>query len=71
MLLAKSSGTFLKKVTGRVTFNCDQGQLVSEAIEKSIETGEGQIIEMTSIGLDSDGIEVSNFTFEWTIKVRN
>lgn len=71
MLLAKNSGTFLKKVTGRVTFNCDQGQLVSEAIEKSIETGEGQIIEMTSIGLDSDGIEVSNFTFEWTIKVRN
>jgi len=71
MLLAKSSGTFLKRVTGRVTFTCKDGKLVDEVIAKTIETEEGQIIKMTSIGMDSEGIEVSNFTFEWTIKVRN
>ena len=70
MLVAHNKGSFSKKATGKITFTCKDGKLVEQAITKAVETGEGQIIKMTSYGINSDGIEVSNFTFEWTIKLK-
>ena len=40
------------------------------SIEKAITTGEGQTIWMNSIGTNAEGIQVSSFNFEWTIKVK-
>ena len=60
-----------KKATGRINFICNDGYKVDAAIKKTIETGEGQTIWMNSIGTNEEGIEVSNFNFEWTIKVRS
>lgn len=71
MLVAHNEGSFSKKATGKITFSCNDGNLVDQAIEKAIKTGEGQIIRMTSVGINSEGIEVSNFTFEWTIKLKS
>ncbi|RIA09139.1 uncharacterized protein DUF4442 [Flavobacteriaceae bacterium MAR_2010_72] len=71
MLVANNNASFLKKATGRITFKCEQGDLVDTAIAKAIETGEGQAIWMNAIGRNADGIEVSNFNFEWTIKVKS
>lgn len=70
MLVATNNGTFTKKATGRISFICTDGHKVDEAIKKTIETGEGQTIWMNSVGTNEDGIEVSNFNFEWTVKVR-
>ena len=70
MLVAHNEGSFSKKATGKIIFTCKDGNLVDQAIAKAIETGEGQIIKMTSTGINSEGIEVSNFTFEWTIKLK-
>ena len=70
MLVAHNEGSFSKKATGKITFTCKDGNLVEKAISKAIQTGEGQIIKMTSYGINSEGIEVSNFTFEWTIKLK-
>lgn len=71
MLVANNNGTFSKKATGRITFECVDGHLVAEAIEKTIATGEGQTVTMSSIGKNSEGIEVSSFNFEWTLKIKN
>jgi hypothetical protein len=70
MLVANNNASFTKKATGVITFECNDGQLINDAILKAIETGEGQTIWMNSIGTNSEGIQVSSFNFEWTIKVK-
>lgn len=70
MLVATNNATFSKKATGRITFICKDGHKVDEALKKTIETGEGQTFWMNSVGTNEEGIEVSNFNFEWTVKVR-
>ncbi len=70
MLVLNNNATFTKKATGRVTFKCEDGKLVDEAIQKSIETGEGQTVWMRAVGKNADGVEVSTFNFEWTLKVK-
>jgi len=70
MLVASNNASFTKKATGVITFVCNEGHLMNNAIEKAITTGEGQTIWMNSIGTNDEGIQVSSFNFEWTIKVR-
>ncbi|GAA4276243.1 DUF4442 domain-containing protein [Aquimarina mytili] len=71
MLVANNNATFTKKATGRITFVCNDGHLVEDAIKKTIETGEGQTVWMKSVGTNKEGIEVSSFNFEWTVKVKS
>ena len=71
MLVANNNATFTKKATGRITFCCNEGHLIDEAIAKAVETGEGQTLWMQSVGVNSEGAEVSTFNFEWTIKVKS
>ena len=71
MLVAKNDAVFSKKATGRITFICDQGALIDEAISRTLETGEGQIVPLNSKGINEEGIQVSEFNFEWTIKLRS
>ncbi|GFZ87965.1 thioesterase [Aquaticitalea lipolytica] len=71
MLVSNNNATFTKKATGRITFKCNDGHLIDNAIAKAIETDEGQTIWMTSVGTNTDGVEVSTFNFEWSIKVKS
>jgi hypothetical protein len=71
MLVANNNASFTKKATGRITFECNEGHLIDDAIKKAVDTGEGQTIWMNAVGKNTDGVEVSNFNFEWTIKVKN
>lgn len=70
MLVANNNANFSKKATGKITFTCEEGHLIAEAIKKTIETGEGQTVWMKSIGVNEEGIVVSTFNFEWTLKVK-
>ena len=70
MLVQNNTANFSKKATGRITFTCEDGHLIKDALEKTIATGEGQTIWMKSIGVNSDGVVVSTFNFEWTVRVR-
>jgi len=70
MLVANNNATFTKKATGRITFSCHDGQKVDRALIEAIKTGEGQTIWMQSIGTNEEGIEVSIFNFEWSLKVK-
>jgi len=71
MLVANNKSNFSKKATGLITFTCNDGHLIDDAIQKAIATGEGQTIWMKSIGVNTKGEQVSEMEFEWTIKVKN
>lgn len=71
MLVSNNNASFTKKATGRITFICNDGLKVDAAIAKAIATKEGQTVWMTSIGTNKEGIQVSIFNFEWSVKVRS
>jgi hypothetical protein len=70
MLVANNKANFTKKATGRITFSCQDGNLIQEIIKKAVETGEGQTLWMKSIGTNQKGEQVSEMDFEWTFKVK-
>lgn len=71
MLVAQNKSVFSKKATGRISFVCNDGSKAEEAIKKTMETGEGQTFWMKSTGINKEGVEVSVFEFEWTVKARS
>lgn len=70
MLVTNMSATFHKKAKGRISFSCCDGAVVKKAIKEAIRTGEGQTVTVTAIGEDEFGDSVSQFTFEWSLKVK-
>lgn len=68
MLVANNEASFTKKATGRITFTCNDGDAIKEAIVQTVATGDGQTVWMTSQGVNSAGVVVSTFRFEWTVK---
>lgn len=70
MLVAHNKGSFTKKAKGRIYFDCGDGQLVAEAIQRAVDTAEGQTFWMQSIGKNQQGEPVSVMDFQWTIKVK-
>jgi hypothetical protein len=71
MLVSNNNASFSKKATGRITFICSDGLKVDAALAKAILTNEGQTIWMKSVGINKEGVEVSVFNFEWSVKVRS
>lgn len=70
MLVQNNNANFSKKATGRITFTCEDGHLIKVALANTIENGEGQTIWMKSVGTNSDGVVVSTFNFEWTVRLK-
>lgn len=70
MLVTHQEANFLKKATGTIIFTCNDGFIVKDAIKESITTGNPQIISLHAKGHNGEGIEVSNFTFQWSLKVK-
>ena len=70
MLVANNNASFSKKAKGRITFECHEGAKINQAMKVAIETNEGQTVWLNAKGINEDGIEVSNFNFEWTLKVK-
>jgi hypothetical protein len=71
MLVTNNNATFTKKATGRIRFTCYQGKAIDDAITKAVATGEGQTIVLNSQGINQEGVQVSDFNFEWSIKVKS
>ena len=70
MLVVNNKATFTKKATGKITFICEDGLKIKNAIATAIETKEGQTCWMKAIGTNREGLTVSEFQFEWTVKVK-
>ena len=70
MLVTHQEADFYKKATGKIIFSCKGGDVIRTAIERSIQTGEGQEIILTSKGVNSEGLIVSKFDFHWSLRVK-
>ena len=70
MLVANNNASFTKKATGRITFTCHEGKKIDDTIAKAIQTGEGQTVWLNANGVNAEGVQVSEFNFEWTLKVK-
>ena len=71
MLVASNKAVFTKKARGLIRFNCNDGHLIREAIQHTINTGEGRTFWMKSVGINQEGQEVATFHFEWTVKKKS
>ena len=71
MLVFNMSANFTKKAKGKIVFSCYEGKAIEKAIEESISTGEGKIVEVTTKGVDQEGDEVAEFKFTWTFKPKS
>lgn len=71
MLVAQNKAVFTKKATGKIKFTCYDGHKVQEALQQTIENGQGQTFWMKSVGINEDGVEVAVFEFEWTVKAKS
>ena len=71
MLVTHQESDFSKKATGKILFTCNERELVKKTIEKSIKTNVGQTVILTSIGVNESRVVVSNFRFQWSLKIKN
>lgn len=71
MLVVGLQANFTKKAVGKIIFTCEQGEELDEILQKAIETKEGQVLKMRSIGIDEKGDQVAEFFFTWSFKVKN
>ena len=70
MLVLESHSYFTKKARSKIVFTCDNGEDIRGAVKKALETGEGQTIEVKSVGIDKEGDTVAEFSFIWTFKAK-
>lgn len=70
MLVVHQEGSFHKKATGKITFTCDQGIEIDKALQTAIKSGEGQTLILKASGINEDNIMVSDFSFTWSIKLK-
>ena len=70
MLVASNRASFTKKATGRITFTCEDGPRIAQAVQLAIGSGQGQTLWVKSVGVNREGIEVSSFEFEWSLKLK-
>jgi hypothetical protein len=71
MLVVGLEAKFIKKITGRVTFTCSDGDAVSTAIDTSIANGQGIAVTCRSVGTNEAGELVAEFFVTWSFKVRS
>ena len=71
MLVVNNRATFFKKATGRITFTCNDGELIKQTIKDAITSGIGKTCWMKAEGVNENGTLVSIFEFEWTVKVKS
>ena len=70
MLVTHQEANFYKKATGKIIFTCLGGNEISKAIKMSKINKQGQLVKLTAVGKNEDGVVVSKFNFEWSLKVK-
>jgi len=71
MLVTKVSSTFSKKADKAAFFECTDGPLLRETIQRALDTGEGQTVTVISTARLKDGTEVSQTEITWSFKKKS
>lgn len=70
-LIVGMESEFTKKADKKVKFTCHEGDVVFNAVDKCIATGEPVTFKVKTVGTMPDGTVVANFYFTWSIKQRS
>jgi hypothetical protein len=70
MLLTKLEAGYFKKATSKTSFVCNDGQLIRQAIEESVATGEPRTVRAKSTGMNDSGEMIAEFFITWSFKAR-
>lgn len=70
MLVVDQKSEFVKKANTLTTFTCEEGPQVFETVKKAVESGEPQVITMTSTGRNTSGEVVSRIYITWSFKAK-
>ena len=70
MLVVENKSFFYKKATGKIIFQCNEGRKIQNLIKSLNHENNKGVIELKSTGFDTNNIKVSEFTFKWSLKVR-
>ena len=70
ILVTHQEASFYKKATGKILFTCKGGDEIRKAIKMSKINKEGQVVQLIAEGKNEDGVVVSKFNFEWSLKVK-
>jgi hypothetical protein len=70
MLVSHVETEFFKKATSETIFTCEQGQELFDIVEKAVQTGEAQTIQMISTGVQATGEVVSITKITWSFKAK-
>ena len=70
-LVIENKSSFYKKATGKIIFECNQGKELQDLFNSFDKDNNKAIIELKSIGTDSNNIKFSEFSFTWSLKVRS
>ena len=71
MLVLAMDVEFTKKAVGTITFTCNQGKEINDTIKRSIETGEGQTIDVITIANNVSREKVAEFKIRWSFKLKD
>jgi len=70
-LVVENKSSFYKKATGKIIFECNQGKELQDLFNSFNQDNDNAIIELKSVGVDSNNVKVSEFSFTWSFKVRS
>ena len=70
-LVVENKSSFYKKATGKIVFECNQGKQLQDLFNSFDKDNNKAIIELKSVGVDSNNVKVSEFSFTWSLKVRS
>ncbi len=70
MLVVHMEADFTKKAVGKITFSCEDGKQILEAVEHTKATGEGVTVIASSVGTDEQGDKVAEFRYTWSLKAK-
>lgn len=70
MLVEKVEASFTKKATGVILFTCEDGLAFQAAVEEALGNNSGTKLVSKSVGRNSEGQQVAEFTFTWTFKAK-
>lgn len=70
MLLVGTQAKFTKKATGLIEFECLDGLIAQNSVAQSLVQSGGIQFDLAVIGRDASGAIVSEFLFNWSVKVR-
>lgn len=70
MLVTGMESRFYKKATSFTYFVCEDGEMISNAVDLAISSGNGQETKVYTRGTNNEGDLVAEFWFTWSFKAR-